>query len=96
MSGVKPMYAVKLLIRGKVQGVGYRRWFEKEAIQLELKGYVKNLATGEVEAVVVGDEQAILSLIRHCYVGPLRAEVTNIEQYKTNHDLDFTQFEMIR
>ena len=63
------MKAVKLLIRGKVQAVGYRRWFEKEALQLNLKGYVKNLTTGEVEAVVVGDEQAILSLIRHCYVG---------------------------
>lgn len=90
------MYAVKLLIYGNVQGVGYRRWFEKEALQLELKGYVKNLVSGEVEAVVVGDEQAILRLIRHCYVGPLRAEITSIEQYKINHDLDFTDFEMIR
>ena len=53
------MKAVKLLIRGKVQAVGYRRWFEKEALQLNLKGYVKNLTTGEVEAVVIGDEQAI-------------------------------------
>lgn len=88
--------AVKLLIHGKVQGVGYRRWFEKEALKLELKGYVKNLESGEVEAVVAGDEHAILSLIRHCYVGPLRAEVTRIEQYAVNLDLDFTGFRMIR
>ncbi|MGR2921842.1 acylphosphatase [Acinetobacter sp. 1125_18A] len=90
------MKAVKLLICGKVQAVGYRRWFEKEALQLNLKGYVKNLTTGEVEAVVVGDEQAILSLIRHCYVGPLRADVTSIEQQNLNHDLDYTDFKMIR
>ncbi|WP_323807403.1 acylphosphatase [Acinetobacter piscicola] len=36
------MKAVRLIIKGRVQGVGYRRWFEKEAIQLNLKGYVRN------------------------------------------------------
>ncbi|MCX5469100.1 acylphosphatase [Acinetobacter nematophilus] len=90
------MDAVKLLIRGKVQGVGYRRWFEKEALKMELKGYVKNLESGEVEAVIVGDEQAIIGLIRHCHIGPLRAEVTSIEQSRLNHDTDYNEFTMIR
>ena len=89
------MKAIKLLITGKVQGVGYRRWFEKEAKQLNLKGYVKNLETGEVEAVIVGDEQAILSIIRHSYVGPLRASVTSIQQQQLS-DLTYNEFQMIR
>ena len=38
--------AIKLIIQGRVQGVGYRRWFEQKALALELKGYVRNLATG--------------------------------------------------
>ena len=37
-----------------------------------------------------------LSLIRHCYVGPLRADVSSIEQQNLNHGLDYTDFKMIR
>ena len=35
--------AIKLIIQGRVQGVGYRRWFEQQALALALTGYVKNL-----------------------------------------------------
>lgn len=48
--------AVKLIIQGKVQGVGYRRGLAQQVEELELKGYVKNLSTGEVEAMVGGAE----------------------------------------
>lgn len=65
-----------MIIRGKVQGVGYRRWFEKETLKLHLKDYVKNLDNGDVEAVIIGNEQAVLSIIWHAYVGPLRANVS--------------------
>lgn len=61
--------AMKLLIQGKVQGVGYRRWFAKQALELELKGYVQNLQTGEVEALVMGDEQIIQELLKRSWVG---------------------------
>lgn len=73
------MKAVKLIIQGKVQGVGYRRWFKKEAIQLNLKGHVRNLVTGEVEAVIIGEQQAILAIIHHSYAGPLYAQVESIQ-----------------
>lgn len=65
-----------MIIRGKVQGVGYRSWFEKETLKLHLEGYVKNLDNGDVEAVIIGNEQAVLSIIWHAYVGPLRANVS--------------------
>lgn len=91
------MYAVKLVIQGKVQGVGYRRWFEQQAIALELKGYVKNLATGEVEAIVIGTEEAIHKILKHSLVGPLRAKVIQIDQQIIAiHDLDYCDFKMIR
>ena len=50
------MQALKLRIQGQVQEVGYRRWFEQQALDLGLKGYVKNLSSGDVEAVILGSE----------------------------------------
>ena len=44
------MQSIQLTISGKVQGVGYRKWFHDEANKLNLKGHVKNLANGKVEA----------------------------------------------
>lgn len=90
------MKAVKLIIQGKVQAVGYRRWFEKEAIQLDLKGYVKNLTTGEVEAVIIGEQQAIVSMTQHSYVGPLHAQVEYIQQIEIEADSSFNDFKIIR
>lgn len=49
------MQALKLRIQGKVQE-GYSRWFEQQALDLGLKGYVKNLSSGDVEAVILGSE----------------------------------------
>ena len=51
--------AIKLIIQGRVQGVGYRRWFQQQALALQLNGYVRNLATGEVEAVIIGLQAAL-------------------------------------
>ena len=95
------MQVIKLLISGKVQGVGYRRWFEKLAIALKLNGYVKNLPTGEVEAVVVGNETVISRLITHCYTGSTCAhvaqiDVTQIEQKNLEQISDYTDFKILR
>lgn len=90
------MKAVKLIIQGKVQDVGYRRWFEKEANTLNLKGYVMNLPSGEVEAVVLGNEQDILEIIRHSYVGPLRSQVSSIEEIALVDLPNYHEFTMIR
>ena len=51
------MKAVKLTISGKVQGVGYRRWFAQYAVALGLKGYVMNLDSGAVEALLLGHDE---------------------------------------
>lgn len=52
----------KLHIRGRVQGVGFRYHSRRQAQHLGLHGFVRNLANGQVELVLVGDEQAIASL----------------------------------
>jgi len=88
--------AIKLTIHGKVQGVGYRCWFEQQALALELKGYVKNLDSGEVEAVIVGTEHQLHAIIERSYTGPSRAEVSKIIQSEFEHSQDFVTFQMLR
>ena len=88
--------AIKLTIHGKVQGVGYRCWFEQQALALELKGYVKNLDSGEVEAVIIGTEYQLHTIIECSYIGPSRAEVSKIIQSEFEHSQDFVTFQMLR
>jgi acylphosphatase len=68
-----------LRISGRVQGVGYRAWTVGQATRRNLSGWVRNRRDGTVEALVVGDEQAIDAFIAACYEGPLAARVDNIE-----------------
>lgn len=88
--------AIKLTIQGKVQGVGYRRWFEQQALALEIKGYVKNLDSGEVEAVIIGTEYQLHTIIERSYMGPSRAEVSKIIQSEFEYAQDFVTFQMLR
>lgn len=52
-----------IIFRGRVQGVGFRYFVYKEANRLDLKGYVKNLANGHVEAEIEGKEEDIDRLL---------------------------------
>ncbi|WP_425917902.1 acylphosphatase [Acinetobacter sp. TSRC1-2] len=88
--------AIKLIIQGKVQGVGYRRWFEQQALELDLTGYVKNLDDGEVEAVIVGTENQLHTIIERSYMGPSHAKVSEIIQIEFEQAQDFIAFEMLR
>lgn len=71
------MKAVKLTISGKVQGVGYRRWFAQYAVALGL-GYVQNLDSGAVEALLLGDDGMVAELVNHAKVGPTHTVVTDV------------------
>ena len=57
----KEIKTYRLIIKGKVQNVGFRHWFSNLAISLGLNGYVQNTANNdEVEAIVQGNINAIL------------------------------------
>ena len=70
---------VRLTIRGRVQGVGYRMWAAEAASQLGLDGWVRNCADGTVEAVAAGDAAAIERFIAACRTGPRPARVSAVE-----------------
>jgi len=70
---------VHIYISGRVQGVFFRSNMRRRALQLGLKGWVRNLPDGRVEAVVEGEEDKIRSLIEWCKVGPPWAVVTSVD-----------------
>ena len=74
------MNAKRLLIAGRVQGVGYRTWMLQKATVLGLSGWVRNRADGKVEALIAGDMAAVEELSRACRRGPRYAEVSSIDE----------------
>ncbi|MCX8063960.1 MAG: acylphosphatase [Candidatus Hydrogenedentes bacterium] len=84
-----------LIIYGIVQGVGYRYSTYRRALQLGLKGWVRNREDGSVEAVFEGQPEKVEEMIRWCYTGPRGARVTKID-VKKEEDVDniFVNFEI--
>lgn len=73
-----PPKAVHAIISGRVQGVGYRAWTVKQANRIGISGWVRNRAEGTVEAVFLGEEQAVDVLLEACRKGPLPAKVEGL------------------
>jgi acylphosphatase len=72
--------AKRLLIAGRVQGVGYRAWMMEKARELGVDGWVRNRVDGAVEALIAGDVAAVEEMSRACRRGPRMAEVVRIEE----------------
>jgi acylphosphatase len=69
-----------VLIRGRVQGVGYRAWTEYTALDCGLAGWVRNRRDGAVEAVFAGPADAVADMVEACRRGPPGARVNGIDQ----------------
>lgn len=72
------MTARRVVIAGRVQGVGYRDWMVGRARRLGLAGWVRNRSNGTVEALLDGPEPAIEEMLRQCRRGPPLAQVSSI------------------
>jgi acylphosphatase len=85
--------ARRLVIRGSVQGVGYRYAMVEEAQTLGVNGWVRNRRDGSVEAFTQGDASAIEAIIAWCRKGPPAARVADVEALTAEIDTtvgDFT------
>jgi acylphosphatase len=67
-------------VRGRVQGVGYRAFVEREAFRQLIEGWVRNRRDGSVEAVFAGKTGKVDAIIEACRRGPPGARVDALDQ----------------
>ena len=78
MTGAGGRKAVRLVIRGRVQGVWFRAWTVEQARELGLDGWVRNRADGAVEAAVAGPPDKVDRLVVLARRGPPLAKVSAV------------------
>jgi acylphosphatase len=76
----------RIVIKGRVQGVGYRAWVDHEARRLGLHGWVRNRRDGSVEAVFAGDEKTVSDMIASCRKGPPSSRVDQVAEETAHED----------
>ena len=75
------MPAVRLVLSGRVQGVGFRMFIERQARKLAVRGWVRNRRDGTVEALLIGGERALAEMESACRRGPSMAVVTGLDRF---------------
>lgn len=83
---------VKLIVKGRVQGVCYRYYSVDRAQALELKGYVKNRRNGSVEIVAEGDAVNLRKFIDWARMGSPASDVNDIEVTWEEYKGEFQKF----
>jgi acylphosphatase len=68
-----------VIVRGRVQGVGFRFWTHERARAVGAAGWVRNRADGAVEAVFEGAPDVVEAMLAFCRAGPRHARVEGVE-----------------
>ena len=84
-----------VFVKGRVQGVGFRLSLVREARKYAgLRGFVRNLDDGRVEAVFLGEQGDVLALVAWCKVGPPSAQVKELDVREEKTDSSLESFEI--
>ena len=70
---------VHVVIRGRVQGVGFRAWTQHQAQLHGIEGWVRNRRDGSVEAVLSGTDSAVEAVLQACRQGPRTGQVDEVQ-----------------
>jgi len=82
----------RLLIKGVVQGVNFRYYTRREALRLNVTGWVSNLPDGSVAAILEGVEEDVEVLIQWCRQGPSSAQVAELIVQPEEYRAEFQSF----
>jgi acylphosphatase len=88
------MRCVHVFISGRVQGVAFRHYTVETARSLNLKGWVRNLDDGRVEAVIEGDDDLVDAMLAWCGRGPSLAHVTHVDVQEESVSAQYEDFKI--
>jgi acylphosphatase len=88
--------AARFVVQGTVQGIFFRQFVKEHAEDLELRGFVRNLESGEVEVVVEGEEDAIKRLTGFLRKRPEHAQIRNVVSEDRKWSGEFGEFKILR
>ncbi|QPK62804.1 acylphosphatase [Methylomonas sp. LL1] len=83
-----------IIVKGRVQGVYFRAYTQKQAVKLNLSGFVRNLPNGDVEIVAHGESEDLQKLITWCHKGPILAKVAEVLVNPHHGGEHFAEFEI--
>ena len=86
------MIARRFIVKGRVQGVGFRRFVIRSAERVGLRGWTRNLPDGRVEVMAQGELAAIASLASDLGSGPRAARVDEVESIEGEPDTKLSDF----
>ena len=75
-----------VIVRGRVQGVGYRAWTGIAALERGLEGWVRNRRDGSVEALFIGPKDDVAAMVEACRNGPRGACVEALDHREAGPD----------
>jgi acylphosphatase len=87
-------HAMRALVRGRVQGVGFRAFAQHEAERLGLRGYARNLYDGRVEVVAVGPQDNLDRLAARLKTGPPGSRVEGLDRTAMDPPPEVDRFEI--
>lgn len=90
------MIARRFLVRGLVQGVGFRYFVQRSAAKHQVKGYVRNLPDGSVEAFAQGGERSVNGFRDDLTAGPRFSRVDDVEELVVEPDEAYGTFRIER
>ena len=85
---------VHLYISGRVQGVNFRYYTRQQALIFGVRGWVRNLMDGRVEAVFEGDGNSVENMVKWCHDGPRASRVDNVDVYWEEPTGEFSGFDI--
>jgi len=88
--------ARKFLLSGLVQGVGFRFFTQRVAARYQVRGYVRNLADGRVEAWAQGPEKSVEAFKHDIIAGPQYSRVDEIEEIVLDPNREYSSFRIER
>ncbi len=89
------MRTLKIIITGRVQGVGFRFFLRQKAQLLDIKGYARNNSNGSLEVVAQSDNKDNLkNFLKECNRGPILASVSNVDISEEEDERTYPSFDI--